>query len=137
MRRERAKHANRRNDPGRSPGRKGDDMRVLSIAVAFSAVLAIHAAAAEKAGRLSGAVVNFSKDKSEITVLQGKEGTAHRVVEYTAATQFTLGSPSNSAGGAAVSADQVEVGNYLTCVGAWDGVKLAANKCTVRPSRRP
>lgn len=110
-------------------------MRVLSIAVALSTVFALHAA--DKAGRLSGSVVNFDKDKSEITVRQGSEGTAQRTVEYTAATQFAMGDNANSAKATPASAGQVAVGNYLTCVGSWDGTKLAASKCTVRPSKRP
>jgi high-affinity K+ transport system ATPase subunit B len=110
-------------------------MRALSIAVALSTVLAFQAAA--KTGRVSGSVVNLSKDKSEITVRQGSEGTARRTVEYTAATQFSVGEVANTAKVTPGSADQVEVGKYLTCVGSWDGTRLAASKCTVRPSKRP
>jgi hypothetical protein len=116
---------------------KGDDMRLFSIGVALSAVLAFHAAGAEKAGRLSGSVVDFNKGKSEITIRQGSEGTARRMVEYTATTQFTMGDAANTAKATPGSADQVAVGNYLTCIGSWDGTKLAASRCTVRPSKKP
>src|SRR5690349_17403863 len=102
--------------------------------IVLSLALAAGLAAADKAGRLSGSVVNMSKDKSEITI---QAGTAGRVVEYTRATTFTAGSPSNAKAAAAASAGDVNVGNYLTCVGAWDGVKLAATNCTIRPSKKP
>ncbi len=110
-------------------------MRILSMAIALSAMLAFQAAA--KTGRVSGSVVNLSKDKSEITVSQGSEGTARRTVEYTASTQFMVGAVANSAKADPGSVDQVELGKYLTCVGAWDGTKLAATKCTVRAAKRP
>lgn len=100
----------------------------------FSLALVAGLSAADKQGRLSGNVVNLSKDKSEITI---GAGTAGRVVEYTAATTFTAGSPSNSKAAAPASANDVGLGNYLTCVGSWDGVKLAATNCTIRPSKRP
>jgi hypothetical protein len=79
---------------------------------------------------LSGSVVDCSQDKSEITIRQGSEGTARRTVEYTAATQFTVGGAADTAKATPGSADQVAAGNYLTCVGSWDGTKLAASKCT-------
>lgn len=96
--------------------------------------LAAGLSAAERQGRLSGSVINLSKDKSEFTV---GAGTAGRVVEYTVATRFVAGSPSNSKAAAPASASDVSLGNYLTCVGSWDGVKLAATNCTIRPSKRP
>ena len=102
---------------------------ILSLAMAFQMT------AADKSGRLSGSVINVSKDKSEITVRQGT--TAARVVEFTSATAFTAGSPTNSKVGTPASFNDVNLGNYLTCAGAWDGVKLAATKCTIRPSRKP
>lgn len=102
--------------------------------IAVSLALAGPMAAAGKQGRLSGSVINLSKDKSEITVQQGTSG---RVVEYTSATAFTAGSATNTKEAKPASADNVNVGNYLTCVGAWDGVKLAATNCTIRPSKRP
>ncbi|HEY1240085.1 MAG TPA: hypothetical protein VGF16_05985 [Bryobacteraceae bacterium] len=100
---------------------------VLSSALAF--------AAPDKSGRLSGSVVDVNKDKSEISIRQGE--TAHRVVEFTNATHFTEGSTTNAKKAAPASVDNVSVGNYLTCIGTWDGTKLAATNCTVRPSKRP
>lgn len=110
--------------------------RSIPIAGGIAVCLALAAglSAADKQGRLSGSVMNMSKDKSEITV---RAGTAGRVVEYTAATTFTAGSPSNAKRAVPASASDVAVGNYLTCVGAWDGVKLAATNCTIRPSKKP
>lgn len=102
--------------------------------IVLSLALVAALSAAEKQGRLSGSVVNLSKDKSEITI---GAGTAGRIVEYTAATTFTEGSPSDSKAAAAAKAKDVNLGNYLTCVGSWDGVKLAATNCTIRPSKRP
>lgn len=102
--------------------------------IVFSLALAAALSAAAKQGRLSGSVVNLGKDKSEITV---GTGTAGRVVEYTAATTFTAGSPSNSKAAAPATANDVSLGNYVTCVGSWDGVKLAATNCTIRASKRP
>jgi hypothetical protein len=101
---------------------------LLSLALAFQM------AAADKSGRLSGSVINLTKDKSEITV---RQGTAARIVEFTNATTFTAGSPSNSKVAAPASFNDVNLGNYLTCTGAWDGVKLAATACTIRPSKKP
>ena len=109
-------------------------MKVLSIGIVFSAALAFQAAGAEKAGRLSGSVVNFSRDQSEISI---RQGTATRTVKYSAATRFNAASAGNTAKASPSSPDQVAVGNYLTCVGSWDGVKLDASNCTVRPSKRP
>ena len=108
--------------------------RRTSVAMVLSLALAAGLSAAEKQGRLSGSVINLSKDKSEITI---GAGTAGRVVEYTAATTFTAGSPSNSKAAAAATANDVSLGKYLTCVGSWDGVKLAATNCTIRPSKKP
>ena len=110
--------------------------RRIPVVVGSVLTLALVASlsAAEKQGRLSGSVINLSKDRSEITV---GAGTAGRVVEYTAATTFTAGSPSNSKAAAPATANDVGLGNYLTCVGSWDGVKLAATNCTIRPSKRP
>jgi hypothetical protein len=102
--------------------------------MALTLVLAAGLSAADKQGRLSGSVVNLTKDKSEITI---GAGTAGRVVEYTAATRFTAGSASNSKAAAPATANDVNLGNYLTCVGSWDGVKLAATNCTIRPSKKP
>jgi hypothetical protein len=102
--------------------------------VAVSLALVGQAAGADKPGRLSGSVMNMSKDKSEITI---RYGTAGRVVEFNNATTFKSGSASNAKAAALASVNDVNVGNYLTCVGAWDGVKLAATNCTIRPSKRP
>ena len=99
-----------------------------------SLALAAQGVAADKPGRVSGNVMNMSKDKSEITI---RSGTAGRVVEYTSATAFTAGSVSNAKAGTPASFNDVNVGNYLTCVGPWDGVKLAATNCTIRPAKRP
>ena len=115
-------------------------MRVThrSIPVAVGSVLSLALvaglSAADKQGRLSGSVVNLSKDKSEITI---GAGTAGRVVEYTAGTRFMAGSPSNSKTATPATANDVGLGNYLTCVGSWDGVKLAATNCTIRPAKKP
>jgi len=100
---------------------------VLSSALALGAV--------EKSGRLSGSVVDVNKNRSEISIRQGS--TASRVVEFSGATNFKAGSPSNAKTATPASADNVSVGNYLTCIGTWDGVKLAATNCTIRPSKRP
>lgn len=102
--------------------------------ILLSLALAAGLTAGDKTGRLSGTVMNMSKDKSEITI---QAGTAGRVVEYTGATTFTTGSVSNAKAAAPASAVDVNTGNYLTCVGAWDGVKLAATNCTIRPSKKP
>jgi hypothetical protein len=109
---------------------------VLSLVV-LSVALTIQVKAAEKSGRLSGSVVNVSKDKSEITLRQGTQGTASRIVEFSSATNFTAGSTTNSKVATPASSNDVNVGNYLTCVGTWDGVKLSAKNCTVRPSKKP
>lgn len=106
---------------------------VLSLVV-LSVALTMQVKAADKPGRLSGSVVNVSKDKSEITV---RQGTASRIVEFSGATNFTAGSTTNSKVAAPASSNDVNAGNYLTCVGTWDGVKLAAKNCTVRPSKKP
>jgi hypothetical protein len=112
-------------------------MKVLSIAISLSVLLVFQGVAADKAGRVSGSVINLNRDKSEITVRQGTDGTASRTVVYGAATRFTMGDNANSAKAAPTSADQVEVGKYLTCTGAFDGNKLAATNCTMRDSKRP
>ena len=106
---------------------------VLAL-VALSAALAIQVKADEKAGRLSGNVVNLSKEKSEITV---RKETESRIVEYSAATKFNAGSPSNPKTAEPATPEDVKLGNYLTCEGSWDGVKLAAKVCTVRTSKNP
>lgn len=108
-------------------------LSILSLGgIVLSSALAL--AAADKSGRLSGSVVDVNKDKSEISIRQGL--TAARLIEYSSGTRFTAGSPSNAKKAIAASANDVSVGNYLTCVGTWDGVKLAANTCTVRPTKK-
>ena len=102
--------------------------------IVLSLALVAQAAADGKQGRLSGNVMNISKDKSEIVI---RYGTAGRVVEYNSATAFTAGAVANSKTTSPASFDDVALGTYLTCVGSWDGVKLAATKCTVRPAKRP
>jgi hypothetical protein len=102
--------------------------------IVLSLALVAEGVAADKPARLSGSVMNLSKDKSEITI---RSGTAGRVIEYTSATTFTAGSISNAKAGTPASFNDVDVGNYLTCVGAWDGVKLAATNCTIRPAKKP
>src|SRR5215469_7877621 len=102
--------------------------------IALSLIPVAQAISAEKSGRLSGSVMNVSNDKSEITI---RYGTAGRVVEYNSATTFTRGSASDAKAAARASSNDVAPGNYLTCVGSWDGVKLAATNCTIRPSKRP
>lgn len=102
--------------------------------IALSLIPVAQAIAAEKSARLSGSVVNISNDKSEITI---RYGTGGRVVEYNNATTFSMGSASNTKAAAQASFNDVAPGNYLTCVGAWDGVKLAATSCRIRPSKRP
>ena len=106
----------------------------LSAGVVLSLALTIHAGAADKEGRLSGRVLGLDKTTSEIMIQQG---TAHRVVRFTDATKFVMGSSSNTKTAEPGSADRVQAGNYLTCVGTWDNVKLAASRCSVRPSKRP
>jgi len=112
----------------------GANKQFIFRLAALTFALASYAIAADKPGRLSGSVVNLSKDKSEIAIQQG---TATRIVEFSTATDFTAGSPSNPKTAEKASAEDVKLGNYLTCVGTWDGVKLAATKCTVRPSKKP
>ena len=111
-------------------------MRVVHRVAAFSLgiTFALALTAAYKAGRLSGPVLDVDKSGSQITIQQG---TAHRVVVFSAATKFTAGSSENSKTADPATVDQVKQGNYLTCEGTWDGVKLAASACTVRPSKRP
>jgi hypothetical protein len=104
------------------------------VGIILSLGLVAQAVAADKRGRLSGSVMNMNKDKSEITI---RNGTAGRVVEYTNATTFTNGSVSNAKAGTSASSSDVNLENYLTCVGAWDGVKLAATNCMIRPSKKP
>ena len=108
--------------------------RSVLYLVVLSVALTIQVKAAEKSGRLSGSVVDVSKDKSEITI---RQGTASRIVEFSSATNFTAGSTTNSKVATPASSNDVNVGNYLTCVGTWDGVKLSAKNCTVRPSKKP
>lgn len=108
-------------------------LSILSLGgIALCSALSL--AAADKSGRLSGSVVDVNKDKSEISIRQGL--TASRVVEFSSATHFRAGSPSNARTANPASANDVSVGNYLTCVGTWDGVKLAAANCTVRPYKK-
>ena len=108
-------------------------LSMLSLGgIVLSSALAL--TAADKSGRLSGSVVDVNKNKSEISIRQGL--TAARVVEYSRATQFRAGSPSNAKTANPASANDVNVGNYLTCIGTWDGVKLAASNCMVRPSKK-
>jgi len=102
----------------------------FSLAIAFALTLT----AADKAGRLSGSVLDVDNGGSQITIQQG---TAHRMVVFSAATKFTAGSSENAKTADPATVDQVKPGNYLTCEGTWDGVKLAASACTVRPSKRP
>jgi hypothetical protein len=111
-------------------------MRVFNRVFAFSLgiTFALALTAADKAGRLSGSVLDVDKSGSQITIQQG---TAHRVVVFTAATKFTAGSSGNSKTADPATVDKVKQGNYLTCEGTWSGVKLAASACTVRPSKRP
>ena len=111
-------------------------MRTRTAAYALVTVaslgLVAQSARADKTGRLSGNVLDVGK--AEITL---QNGTAHRVVVYTASTRFTIGAVGNSKTANAGSADEVKPGNYATCAGTWDGVKLAATACTIRPSKRP
>ena len=111
-------------------------MRVAYRVATFSlaATFALALSAADKAGRLSGEVLDVDKGGSQITIQQG---TAHRMVVFSAATKFTAGTPGNSKEADPATVDQVKPGNYLTCEGTWDGVKLAASACTVRSSKRP
>jgi hypothetical protein len=102
----------------------------LSLGITFALALT----AADKAGRLSGSVLDVDKSGSQITIQQG---STHRVVVFNAATRFTAGSIANSKAADPASVDQVKQGTYLTCEGNWDGVKLAASACTVRPAKRP
>ena len=106
----------------------------LSAGILFSLVLAVQASAADKQGRLSGTVLGVDLKSSEIMIRQGE--TAHRVVLFTDATKFVTGSPSDSKTAEPSSADKVQAGNYLTCVGTWSDVKLAAISCTIRSSKR-
>jgi len=111
-------------------------MRVTQRVVTFSLgiTFALALTAADKAGRLSGPVLDVDKTGSQITI---EQGTAHRVVMFNAGTRFTAGSAGNSKTAEPATVDQVKQGNYLTCEGTWDGTKLAASACTVRPSKRP
>ncbi|MBZ5578339.1 MAG: hypothetical protein LAP40_17380 [Acidobacteriia bacterium] len=111
-------------------------MRVIQRIAAFSLgiTFALALTASDKAGRLSGSVLDVDKNGSQITIQQG---TAHRVVLFNAATQFTAGSSANSKTADPATVDQVKPGNYLTCQGTWSGVKLAASACRVRPSKKP
>ena len=111
-------------------------MRVAQRVAAFSLgiTFAVVLTAADKAGRLSGAVLDVDKSGSQITIQQG---TAHRVVVFNADTKFVAGSSADSKAADPATVDQVKTGNYLTCEGTWSGVKLAAKACTVRPSKRP
>jgi hypothetical protein len=84
----------------------------------------------------TGSVINVSKDKSEIT----PQDTAGRVVvQVNRATTFTFVSSSNWKELKPASFKDVNTGNYLTCLGPWDGanqtwegLKLAATSCTIR-----
>lgn len=107
--------------------------RVTALSLGAAFALTLQLGADEKQGRLSGTVLSMDKSKSEIML----QGDAHRVVIYSGATKFTRGSPSNTSTNVPSSADQVKEGNYLTCVGQWDNVKLAATMCTVRSSKHP
>lgn len=102
--------------------------------ITLSLALAAGAAAADKAGRLSGTVISMDKGRSEITIQQG---TAHRIVTFNGDTKFSAGAVANSKKADPATPDQVQAGTYLVCVGTWDNVKLAASACTVRPSKRP
>ncbi|MBZ5576965.1 MAG: hypothetical protein LAP40_10445 [Acidobacteriia bacterium] len=107
---------------------------VMSLGMVVSLALPMRGAAADKAGRLSGTVLSLDKSESQITLQQG---TAHRVIEYNASTEFKVGSAGNTKATTASSADQVQAGNYVTCIGTWDNVKLAASRCVVRAAKRP
>lgn len=107
---------------------------VMALGMVVSLALPMRGAAADKAGRLSGTVLSLDKGESQITLVQG---TAHRVVVYNASTQFTMGSAGNTKASTPGSADQVQAGNYVTCTGTWDNVKLAASRCVVRAAKRP
>jgi hypothetical protein len=84
----------------------------------------------------SGSVINISKDKSEITL----QDTAGRVVvQVNRATTFTFVSSSNWKELKPASFKDVKTGNYLACLGPWDGTnqtwagwKLDATSCTIR-----
>jgi hypothetical protein len=108
--------------------------RVTTLSLGIALGLAVCASAADKAGRLSGTVLGVDKNSSEIMLQQG---TAHRTVIFSGATRFTAGSPGNSKTNDPATVDNVKAGNYLTCEGTWNDVKLAASACTVRPSKRP
>ena len=93
-------------------------------------ILLVPASAADKkakAGQLSGNVHGISKDRSEIEL---QKGTNKRVVIYSAATKFGMGSSKKSTPS---SIDEVKEGNYMYCGGTWNGLKLAATKCIFRP----
>lgn len=105
-----------------------------SAGITLSLALAAGAAAADKAGRLSGTVISMDKDRSEITIQQG---TAHRIAVFNSATKFSSGAVANSKTVDPATPEQVQAGTYVVCVGTWDNVKLAATACTVRPSKRP
>jgi hypothetical protein len=108
--------------------------RVTTLSLGIALGLAVSGSAAEKSGRLSGTVLGVDKNASEIMLQQG---TAHRTVIFSGATKFTAGSAANSQTNNPASVDDVKAGNYLTCEGTWNAVKLAATACTVRPSKRP
>jgi len=108
--------------------------RVTTLSLGIALGLAVSGGAAEKSGRLSGTVLGVDKNSSEIMLQQG---TAHRTVIFSGATKFTAGSAANSQTNNAASVEDVKAGNYLTCEGTWNDVKLAAAVCTVRPSKRP
>jgi hypothetical protein len=94
-----------------------------------------HTIGAKKYCVFSGSVINVSKDKSEITLLD----TAGRVVvQVNKATTFTFVSSSNWKELKPPSFKDVNTGNYLTCLGpcdgpnqTWEGLKLAATSCTI------
>src|SRR5262249_6922334 len=122
-----------------SQTRKGEEeimrvtYRVTTLSLGIALGLAVSGSAADKAGRLSGTVLDVKKDSSEIMIQQG---TAHRTVVFSGATKFTAGSATNTKTNDQASVDDVKAGSYLTCEGTWSDVKLAASTCIVRPSKR-
>jgi hypothetical protein len=104
----------------------------LCLAVLLGLVLAFNLPAKEKAPKMSnvqGSVQMINRDTSTITV---HKGNVKKDVVYSGDTKFMSGHSNDKKPG---SVDQVKEGNFISCAGTYNGVKLMAKECVYRESK--
>jgi hypothetical protein len=102
---------------------------VVALVVALGLALGLGslAAAEDTNPMVNGKVIKIDKDTSTIMLEQKDNKT--KEVTYTKSTTFKMGSSSKNTPS---SIDEVKVGNYMGCAGAFSGERLVASTCTFR-----